>query len=220
VHSPARRFDTDSKLGRSNYVQWFLWMHYADMERRLGRGSNLAWYGGIGTQRYPMGHSGDVIESWGSLRFQPRFTSTAANVNFGYWSHDLGGHRPATTGAVSMDEELYTRWLQVGTFFPTLRTHMNHGLTAKTAASGQKPRIENVWRLAEPCVTACFLQIPASRFASRSPLPSASPALPLSRCRIAAELLWRLQVRLGVIRRAPLPRAPRPVPLHLRDARV
>jgi hypothetical protein len=54
--------------------------------------------------------------SWASLQFQPHFTATAANLNFGYWSHDLGGHRPGATGTVSYDQELYLRWLQWGVF--------------------------------------------------------------------------------------------------------
>ena len=29
--------------------------------------------------------------SWASLAFQPKFTAAAANVNFGWWSHDIGG---------------------------------------------------------------------------------------------------------------------------------
>jgi alpha-glucosidase (family GH31 glycosyl hydrolase) len=48
-------------------------------------------YGGLGNQRYPIGFSGDVMSSWASLAFQPHFTASAANVNFGYWSHDIGG---------------------------------------------------------------------------------------------------------------------------------
>jgi hypothetical protein len=127
------------------YVLWNLWQFYLDMERRNGRGSNLAWYGGIGSQRYPLGHSGDVICSWDSLRFQSRFTSTAANVAFGYWSHDLGGHRPNTEVHVSRDPELYLRWIQLGVFLPTLRTHMVHG----EAAGKQPSRLENVWRYDE-----------------------------------------------------------------------
>lgn len=134
-------YESDSARGRSNFILWFLWQHHKDMERRLGRGSNLAWYGGIGSQRYPLGHSGDVVESWGSLRYQPQFTATAANVNFGYWSHDLGGHRPASTNAVSKDPELYTRWLQLGTFLPTLRSHMNRGIHANKGKTGQSPRV-------------------------------------------------------------------------------
>ena len=42
-------------------------------------------WGGLGNQRYPIGFSGDVTSSWASLAFQPLFTSSAANVNFGYW---------------------------------------------------------------------------------------------------------------------------------------
>jgi alpha-glucosidase (family GH31 glycosyl hydrolase) len=54
-----------------------------------------------------MGHSGDVIASWASLQYQPLFTATAANVNFGYWSHDLGGHRPNPTDErISKDPDL------------------------------------------------------------------------------------------------------------------
>lgn len=138
---------------RFNWPLWNLWMFYRDMERRIGRGSNLAWFGGLGSQRYPMGHSGDVIMSWESLQFQPRFTATAANLNFGYWSHDLGGHKPNPTNeSVSRDPELYLRWLQWGTFAPTLRTHMEHGKTRSTATAtgGQSGRTENVWLYPEP----------------------------------------------------------------------
>ncbi|MDZ7377535.1 MAG: DUF5110 domain-containing protein, partial [candidate division KSB1 bacterium] len=44
--------------------------------------------------------------------------ASAANVGYGYWSHDIGGHMP---GEVS--PELYTRWIQFGIFSPILRTH-------------------------------------------------------------------------------------------------
>ena len=60
-----------------------------------------------------------MISDWSSLAFQPQFTSTAANVGYGYWSHDIGGHIPGT-----VEPELYTRWLQWGVFSPILRTHM------------------------------------------------------------------------------------------------
>ena len=47
-------YNTNTTDGRPtfNYVLWNLWMFYKDMERRTGRGSNLAWYGGMGSQRY------------------------------------------------------------------------------------------------------------------------------------------------------------------------
>ncbi|HTO01856.1 MAG TPA: TIM-barrel domain-containing protein, partial [Microthrixaceae bacterium] len=74
--------------------------------------------GGMGGGRYPIGFSGDTWSVWESLAFQPEFTSTAANVLYGYWSHDIGGHYGPTT-----TPELYTRWLQFGIYSPILRTH-------------------------------------------------------------------------------------------------
>jgi alpha-glucosidase (family GH31 glycosyl hydrolase) len=83
-------------------------------------------WGGLGNHRYQVGFSGDSIISWGSLAFQPRFTATASNVLYGYWSHDLGGHTfrdesdPATR---RIDPELYIRWMQFGAWSPIMRTH-------------------------------------------------------------------------------------------------
>ena len=54
---------------------------------------------------------------WASLTFQPHFTASAANVLFGYWSHDIGGfYEP-------IDAELYTRWVQFGALSPVFRAH-------------------------------------------------------------------------------------------------
>jgi hypothetical protein len=52
-----------------------------------------------------------------SLAFQPFFTASAANVGFGYWSHDIGGFMSPVDG------ELYTRWIQLGALSPVFRTH-------------------------------------------------------------------------------------------------
>jgi alpha-glucosidase (family GH31 glycosyl hydrolase) len=73
---------------------------------------------GLGGHRYPIGFSGDTHVSWQALNFQPYFTSTAANVAFGWWSHDIGGHMNGVE-----DAELYLRWLQFGLFSPILRLH-------------------------------------------------------------------------------------------------
>jgi alpha-glucosidase (family GH31 glycosyl hydrolase) len=75
-------------------------------------------FGGLGSQRYQVGFSGDAASTWEMLAFEPEFTATAANVLYGYWSHDIGGHLP---GPVS--PELYTRWIQFGALSPMLRTH-------------------------------------------------------------------------------------------------
>ncbi len=98
---------------------WLNYVFFTDMERE-GKARPLLFHrwGGLGNHRYQIGFSGDVISVWPSLAFQPYFTATAANVGFGYWSHDIGGH---ITGVVS--PELYTRWIQFGVFSPILRTH-------------------------------------------------------------------------------------------------
>lgn len=75
-------------------------------------------YGGLGNHRYQIGFSGDTYINWRSLDFQPYFTSTASNVCFGFWSHDIGGHMRGES-----TPQLYTRWVQWGAFSPILRTH-------------------------------------------------------------------------------------------------
>ena len=102
---------------------WLNHVFFRDMARghaegRRGRPLVFHRWGGVGGHRYPIGFSGDTVSTWDSLAFQPRFTATAANVGFGYWSHDIGGHVP---GDVS--PELFTRWVQFGALSPVLRTH-------------------------------------------------------------------------------------------------
>jgi alpha-glucosidase (family GH31 glycosyl hydrolase) len=75
-------------------------------------------WGGKGNHRYPIGFSGDTFISWRSLAFQPYFTTTASNVGYGWWSHDIGGHMGGMENA-----ELYTRWVQFGVFSPIMRLH-------------------------------------------------------------------------------------------------
>ena len=84
----------------------------------LDNGLILSRYAGPGSHRYPLGFSGDTVMCWRSLRFQPYFTANAANIGYGWWSHDIGGH---TFGY--KDDELYLRWLQFGVFSPVNRLH-------------------------------------------------------------------------------------------------
>jgi alpha-glucosidase (family GH31 glycosyl hydrolase) len=95
------------------------YVHYSDMERQNKvRPLIFHRWGGLGNHRYQIGFSGDTHVTWKSLDYQPYFTATAANVGFGYWSHDIGGHQ-GDAGS----PELYTRWIQWGVFSPIFRTH-------------------------------------------------------------------------------------------------
>ncbi|HEV2886028.1 MAG TPA: TIM-barrel domain-containing protein, partial [Jatrophihabitans sp.] len=99
-----------------------LWMlnhfHFLDSARDGRRPLTFSRYAGPGSHRYPVGFSGDTITTWASLDFQPEFTSTASNIGYGWWSHDIGGHM----GGLK-DDELATRWVQLGVFSPINRLH-------------------------------------------------------------------------------------------------
>jgi len=92
--------------------------HYLDNARGGKRPLILSRYAGPGSHRYPIGFSGDTVTTWESLRFQPYFTATAANVGYGWWSHDIGGHMWGYR-----DSELTARWFQLGVFSPINRLH-------------------------------------------------------------------------------------------------
>ncbi len=99
------------------------YVHYSDMQRQGKRPLIFHRYGGLGNQRYQIGFSGDCIINWKSLSYQPEFTATAANVGFGFWSHDIGGHTNPISKKDKQDPELFTRWVQWGAFSPIFRTH-------------------------------------------------------------------------------------------------
>ena len=101
----------------TNPTFWLNYIFTTDQYFGQNRPVLLHRWGGLGNHRYQVGFSGDVVPSWDTLFFQPRFTATAANVGYGFWSHDLGGHTQEP------DPQLYTRWLQWGAFSPMFRTH-------------------------------------------------------------------------------------------------
>lgn len=99
-----------------------LWMlnhyHFVDNARDGKRPLTFSRYAGIGSHRYPIGFSGDSHITWETLNFQPYFTATASNVGYSWWSHDIGGHMRGF-----YDDELETRWVQLGVFSPIMRLH-------------------------------------------------------------------------------------------------
>ena len=113
----------DSKMKNLSNTWWINYAFFSDMEqRRKTRPMLYHRWGGLGNHRYQVGFSGDAVISWKSLDFQPYFNSTASNVLYGYWSHDLGGHIGS-----QIDPEMYTRWLQFGALSPIMRTHSQKG---------------------------------------------------------------------------------------------
>ncbi len=114
---------------------WLNYVHFTDQQREGKRPLLFHRWGGLGNHRYQIGFSGDTISFWDSLAFQPWFTATAANVGYAYWSHDIGGHMPGV-----VDPELFTRWVEFGTFSPILRTHTTKNPDAE----------RSIWAYPEP----------------------------------------------------------------------
>ena len=76
--------------------------------------------GFLGSQRYGMvPWTGDVSRSWGGLKPQVELALQMSVFGLAYTHSDLGGF----AGGDTFDAELYTRWLQFGTFSPVFRPH-------------------------------------------------------------------------------------------------
>lgn len=88
-------------------------------DRRL---MTLMRAGTVGLQRYSVfPWSGDVGRSWAGLQAQIPIMINTGLSGLGYMSHDVGGF--AIDRSNPIDPEMYLRWMQLGLFTPTLRTH-------------------------------------------------------------------------------------------------
>lgn len=118
-----------SKIEGLDPLWIFNHFHYLDNGRDGKRPLTFSRYCGPGSHRYPAGFSGDTHTTWESLDFQPYFTSTASNIGYGWWSHDIGGHMLGCK-----DDELITRWTQYGIYSPIMRLH-----SASSEFNGKEP---------------------------------------------------------------------------------
>lgn len=85
--------------------------------------------------------TGDTSSTWGTLKFEVGYTpGESASTGLSAVSHDIGGFNDATglTGSetysdggqqkstTKLPDDLYARWVQLGTFQPVDRLHGNH----------------------------------------------------------------------------------------------
>ena len=110
--------ENNSNYKKVNYPWLMNHFNYIDQLRNGKRAMLLSRNCGMGGHRYGIGFSGDTFATWETLDFLPYFTSTAANVGFGWWSHDVGGFMGG-----DRDDELMVRWLQFSVFSPICRLH-------------------------------------------------------------------------------------------------
>jgi alpha-glucosidase len=74
-----------------------------------------------GGQRYAAVWPGDNVSSWAHLRATIPMFANMGLSGFSFVGADIGGFAEAPTA------ELYTRWLQLGVFYPFMRTHTTFG---------------------------------------------------------------------------------------------
>jgi LPXTG-motif cell wall-anchored protein len=84
-------------------------------------------------KRSTLHFTGDTVSSWPMLQAQVGYTpGESASTGLAAVSHDIGGHTGGETfpGAepesTKLADDLYARWVQLGTFQPIDRLHSNH----------------------------------------------------------------------------------------------
>ncbi len=103
----------------------FMFMHYIytnSLKSEKRRGYILSRNPNIAAHRYPVSYSGKTIVSWDTLKYLPFYNLTSSNIGLSYWSHDIGGYKEGTE-----DTELYTRYVQLGTYSPIFRFASKEG---------------------------------------------------------------------------------------------
>lgn len=108
---------------RKNELALLKHYHFYDMKRGYKRRAMIYGYNaGVAAHRYPVLYAGKSIVSWETLSNIPYFNGRAANIGVSWWSHDIGGYFNGTE-----DNELYERYIQLGTFSPILKLSADAG---------------------------------------------------------------------------------------------
>jgi alpha-glucosidase (family GH31 glycosyl hydrolase) len=105
-----------------------------DGDRTVGNGGA----GAFAEHRSTIQFTGDTCATWPMLRFEAQVTASEGNIGLPYVSHDIGSFNgtpvggacssiPAALLSRHLPDDLYARWVQLGTFQPLDRLHSNHG---------------------------------------------------------------------------------------------
>ena len=122
-------YNDKSKLKELSILKHY---QYYDMMRYSGRRPLLYGYNScLAPHRYSILYSGKSVVSWDTLREIPLFNIHSSNNGVTWWSHDIGGYYKGTE-----DNELFIRFVQLGTFSPIM----------KLASEGGKYYKREPWR--------------------------------------------------------------------------
>jgi alpha-glucosidase (family GH31 glycosyl hydrolase) len=93
-----------------NYHYMFGSLDYRKRPFIMTRNSNIAEH------RYPVTYSGKTVVGWNTLKMIPKYNMLATDIGNSFWAHDIGGYHEGME-----DNELYIRFVELGTFSPILK---------------------------------------------------------------------------------------------------
>ena len=107
-------------LDRLSILKHYLYYNNPKLENK--RSIITSYNTKIASHRYPILYAGESDVSWDTLKRIPSFNASATNMGVSFFSHDIGG----TKGGIE-DNELFTRFVQLGVFSPILRLGSSEG---------------------------------------------------------------------------------------------
>ena len=81
--------------------------------------------------RSAVAFTGDTWSTWNTLAMEAQLAQDEGSIGEPYVSDDIGGFLGAPNGGPNDPDDLYLRWLQLGTFQPIMREHSNSGQNAR-----------------------------------------------------------------------------------------
>lgn len=133
--------------GKNKYNTILKQYHFKDFYKDLNRRPLIYGYNSkIAAHRYPVLYAGESTVSWESLKAIPTFNSNASNLGICFYSHDIGGFKNGIE-----DNELFTRYVQLGTFSPILKLGSDTGKYYK--------RIPSEWGIKTSLITSDYLRL-------------------------------------------------------------
>ncbi|MGD0558449.1 MAG: TIM-barrel domain-containing protein [Streptosporangiaceae bacterium] len=100
--------------------------------------------------RSAIAFTGDTWSTWNTLAMEAQLASDEGSIGEPYVSDDIGGFLGPPAGTPNDPDDLYLRWLQLGTFQPIMREHSN---------AGQNPRLPWEYDAATQATGDAFLQL-------------------------------------------------------------
>jgi hypothetical protein len=100
--------------------------------------------------RSAIAFTGDTWSTWNTLAMEAQLAADEGSIGVPYVSNDTGGFLGPPSGTANDPDDLYLRWLQLGTFQPIMREHSN---------AGQNPRLPWEYDATTQATGDAFMQL-------------------------------------------------------------